>query len=199
MRLRWAGLFPVVLLASFARAETIYDSFGTNNSYNLSAGISVFYNGESLQDAAASFSVSTTTRLASATFAIVGDPVDLFLTADDGGYPSLTTYLDAFSVTPSMVAGSTVTISLADVLPAGTYWFLATPSSATSSSAWYNSPDNSSVPASYSHNQNGWNSEDTLAFSVTAAPAPNPLEGGLVLLVLAGFCVWQAYRQLQTQ
>src|SRR5277367_4910387 len=111
MRLSGAVLCVAFLFAPFAVADTIYNSFGAGNSYSNTSGISIIGANQTngAQSAAGSFSISSVTELASATFAITGDPVELELTADDSGHPAFPgTPLDSFAITPSNATGSTV-------------------------------------------------------------------------------------------
>jgi hypothetical protein len=194
----------LILGQAFARADTIYDSFGpgSGDSYNNGAGISIFASAPTLsnpsppsQSAAVSFTINQSTDVTSATFAIVdvdssapNSQIDLALTNTVGDIPGVV--LDSFTLTPSTSTVSTVTISLNQILSSGMYWFTVsgfpTTASPTSSVAWFDK--NSGVTASTSVMINhgaGWVPSDGLnqpAFSVSAAPLPSPIYGGLVLL-----------------
>jgi hypothetical protein len=183
----------LVLGQAFALGDTIYDSFGPGNSYNSGEGISINGSGDffGAQSAAASFTITQPTEVTSATFAIVpGSQVDLALTQSVDGVPG--DILSSFTSTSpgSTVTASTFSILINQLLPSGTYWFTASANSPTTSAAWYD--ENSSVGASTSTLQNrgsGWvppEPPQQLAFSVSAAPLPSSILGGLGLLAAIG-------------
>ena len=186
----------LILGQALARGDTIYDSFGPGDSYNSGSGISILGSGATHgpQSAAASFTITRLTDVTSATFGIFdvldvpSDPiadVDLTLSASLGGVA-----LDSFVLVPSTTSGSTVSISINQLLPAGTYWFaLSAHSLNDDSAAWYdkNSDVNASTTVMLNHGTDlgtGWfqDSSDQPAFSVSAAPLPSPIYGGLALL-----------------
>jgi len=198
MRIAWAfSLLALTICfdASAALADTIFNDFGSGNSYNTSAGWVVAGTKKGFQEVAVEFTPAANYYLSQVDVAIgylgSGDnSIVLSLNSDSGGLPGSVIGTQTLIGLPSFGASDIDTVTVPDPGPAlevfggTTYWIVAAPYASNSFEAW--DMNSTGVVGGLALNDgSGWyhySISTTSAFDVLGIPATVPEPTSLLLL-----------------